>query len=69
MRWSADKQDKGVCRREPANSKKHRNGNAVRDFNECAIVGSFKNVAAYKGWFFVCRFFKSSNCYAVFKYL
>lgn len=41
-----------------ANSKKHRNGNAVRDFNECAIVGGFKNVAAYKGWFFVCRFFK-----------
>ncbi len=42
-RWSADKQDKGVCRREPANSEKHRTATPSGTLNECVISGIFKN--------------------------
>lgn len=65
-RWSADKQDKGVCRREPANSKKHRTATPSGTLNECVISGIFKNGRHTKACFLYAVVFTFADSYALF---
>lgn len=49
------KQDKGVCRREPAYSEKHRNGNAVRDFKRYVKTENSRNPQHIQVYYISCK--------------